>query len=262
MCVHYLYIHVHAPRAQRVCVVYVRVCIGNAHTHNVRVCTTYTYTYIHHAHTHHVRVCVQGVCRCLCIFMHTPCTHTHSVCVHGVCTSMYRYVRVCIAHPREQWTCIISAKSSRNNHGQTIDIHLSRYSIINTLSVCVHYLYINVHTPRTHKRMVCAWCMSCMYKSCTHAQCASVCITYTYTTHAHSCVCVVYARVCIGMYVYVLHILANNECVLSRPNVVVKIMVKRLTYTIPRTRFSTLSRRTCWKRRTYIVGVWGTAEIH
>ena len=86
---------------------------------------------------------------------------------------------------------------------------------------------------------VCAWCMQ-MYV-----------YFHAYTMHTYTVyVCAVYARVCIGMYVYVLHTLANNERVLSRPNAAETIMVKRLTYTFSRTKFSTLSRRTHWKRRT------------
>ena len=262
VCVHYLYIHVHTPRTHTngVCVVYARVCIGNAHTHTMCVCALTIHTLTYTMHTHTMCGCVCMVYVGVCVFSCIHHAHIHIVYVCEV------YARVCIGTYVNVLHRLANNERvlSQPNAAETIMVkrltHHSRYSIINTLCVCITYTYTCIH--HAHTRKVCAWCMSCMYRSCTHAQYASVCITYTYTTHAHSCVWMVYARVCIGMYVFVVHSLAKNERVLSRPNVVGNIMVKRLTYTITRTRFSTLSRRICWKRRTYILGVWGTADIH
>ena len=102
MCACALPIHARAYTTHTntcVCVVYVRVCIGGAHTHNVRVCalpiharayTTHTHTcvrgvYIGNERTHKVRVCA------LPIQTRAYTTHRHHVCVRGVYTCMYRY---------------------------------------------------------------------------------------------------------------------------------------------------------------------------
>ena len=91
MCVHHLNIHVLTQRTHTWCVcdVYVRVCIGNAHTHIVGVYALPIYTRTNTMHTHTMCVCMHGVCRCMCIFMHTQSTHTLCVCVHCVCMFIY-----------------------------------------------------------------------------------------------------------------------------------------------------------------------------